>query len=109
VALQATARLLREHQRGADLAVRLGGEEFAMLLPETDLEGAATLAERLRAACDALRLEVPGGALTGMQVTMSIGATGCGAEDRSMDDVLRRADAALYRAKHGGRNRVELA
>jgi diguanylate cyclase (GGDEF)-like protein len=44
-----------------------------------------------------------------MQVTMSIGATGCGAEDRSMDDVLRRADAALYRAKHGGRNRVELA
>ncbi len=108
VALQATARLLRERQRGADLAARLGGEEFAMLLPETDLDGAAALAERLRAACEALRLEVPGGALTGMHVTMSIGAASCGVDDKSLDDVLRRTDAALYRAKHGGRNRVEL-
>src|SRR5574341_582067 len=69
VALQAAARLLREHQRGADLAARLGGEEFAMLLPETDLDGAAALAERLRAGCEALRLDVPGGALTGVRVT----------------------------------------
>lgn len=108
VALQAAARLLREHQRGADLAARLGGEEFAMLLPETDLDGAAALAERLRAGCEALRLDVPGGALTGVRVTMSVGAVSCGVDDKSLDDVLRRTDAALYRAKHAGRNRVEL-
>ncbi|HEX9582215.1 MAG TPA: GGDEF domain-containing protein [Gemmatimonadales bacterium] len=105
-ALQAVARLLREHQRAADLPARVGGEEFAMLLPETEVAGAVALAERLRAACEALRIQVPGGVFAPLTVTMSVGVAECGAQDRSLDDVLRRADAALYRAKHGGRNRV---
>ncbi|HXV85509.1 MAG TPA: GGDEF domain-containing protein, partial [Gemmatimonadales bacterium] len=106
-ALQAVARLLNEHQRGADLAARLGGEEFAMLLPETDRAGAMTTAERLRGACEALRVQVPGGVFAPLTFTMSVGVAEFTAEDRSLDDVLRRADAALYRAKHAGRNRVE--
>ncbi len=105
--LHAVAEVLREHQRHADLPARLGGEEFAVLLAETDLEGAMAVAERLRAGCEALRVTVPGGLWAGLTVTMSVGAAGCAAEDQSLDDVLRRADAALYRAKHEGRNRVE--
>lgn len=105
--LQAVARLLGEHQRAPDLSARLGGEEFAMLLPETDLAGAVTLAERLRVACEVLRVPDPGGVWSGLTLTMSVGATSCQDLDASLDDVLRRADAALYRAKHGGRNRVE--
>ncbi len=105
--LRAVAELLREQQRGADLPARFGGEEFAILLPETDLEGAVAVAERLRAGCEALRVTVPGGLWTGLSVTMSVGAAGCAADDASLDDMLRRADAALYRAKHEGRNRVE--
>lgn len=105
--LQATAGLLKQHERGADLPARLGGEEFAILLPETDLEGAAALAERLREACEALRVTVPGGLWTGLTVTMSLGAASCDPEDKSFEDLLRRADATLYRAKHQGRNRVE--
>jgi len=105
--LQAVANLLREHQRAADLPSRLGGEEFAMLLPETDLAGSVAFAERLREACEALRVEVPGGVFKPVTLTMSVGAAQCVAEDKALDDPLRRADVALYRAKHAGRNRVE--
>jgi diguanylate cyclase (GGDEF)-like protein len=105
--LRATAGLLKQHERGADLPARLGGEEFAILLPETDLDGAVVLAERLRAACEALRVTVPGGVWTGLTVTMSVGAATCDPEDKTFEDLLRRADATLYRAKHEGRNRVE--
>jgi diguanylate cyclase (GGDEF)-like protein len=106
-ALQAIGRLLKEHQRAADLPSRLGGEEFAMLLPETDLAGTVAFAERLRTACEAMRVEVPGGVFAALSLTMSIGAAQCAGEDKALDDALRRADMALYRAKHAGRNRVE--
>ena len=105
--LQAVAELLRIHQRAADLPARLGGEEFAMVLPETDVPGALIMAERLRAACEVLKIDVPGGVWAGLSLTMSIGVARCEDMDTSLDDVLRRADAALYRAKHDGRNRVE--
>jgi diguanylate cyclase (GGDEF)-like protein len=105
--LRATADLLKRHERGADLPARLGGEEFAILLPETDLEGAVALAERLRAACEALRVTVPGGLWSGLSITMSVGVATCDPEDKTFEDLLRRADATLYRAKHEGRNRVE--
>jgi diguanylate cyclase (GGDEF)-like protein len=105
--LRATADLLKQHERGADLPARLGGEEFAILLPETDLEGAVALAERLRAACEALRVTVPGGLWSGLSITMSVGVATCDPEDKTFEDLLRRADATLYRAKHEGRNRVE--
>lgn len=105
--LRAAAGLLLQRERGADLPARLGGEEFAILLPETDLEGATAVAERLRAACEAMRVTVPGGLWSGLAVTMSLGVATCEPEDKSFEDLLRRADATLYRAKHEGRNRVE--
>lgn len=105
--LRAAAGLLKQHERGADLPARLGGEEFAILLPETDLDGAVVLAERLRTACEGLRVTEPGGLWSGLTVTMSLGVATCDPEDRSFDDLFRRADATLYRAKHKGRNRVE--
>jgi diguanylate cyclase (GGDEF)-like protein len=104
--LQATARLLGEHRRGADVAARLGGEEFAMLLPETDAAGATAFAERLRAALEAMRIPVPTAPPGGVGMTMSVGVASCSAGDTALDAVLRRADEALYRAKRDGRNRV---
>jgi diguanylate cyclase (GGDEF)-like protein len=89
--------------READLAGRIGGEEFLMILPETDLGGARQFAERLRGAIASTPIPIAGGAL---QITCSLGV----AERRPMDDepgqLLARADAALYAAKAGGRNRV---
>lgn len=94
--------LLRVLRRG-DVAARLGGEEFAILLPGTDAAGAKVLGERLRSLMENSRISTTQGAL---QVTMSMGiAALCG----DADSTLAHADAALYRAKHSGRNRVEMA
>jgi diguanylate cyclase (GGDEF)-like protein len=85
----------------------LGGEEFGVLLPETDLAGAAELAERLRAGIAVTRVT----AVDGDDVTLSvsIGCADVGPTDESIDCVLARADVALYRAKNTGRNRVEVS
>lgn len=91
-------------KRETDLFGRLGGEEFALLLPETGLSGATDIAVRLRRACHAIH--VPG--TNGAKITVSIGATQIRLDDGSFDEVLSRADAALYRAKHCGRDRVEV-
>lgn len=109
VVLQVTARLLTEHRRSADVPARIGGEEFAVLLPETDLPGAVTLAERLRAGLPAAPIPLTGNPGATVTMTMSIGVTVCRGTDGSLSDVLRRADAALYRAKTAGRNRVVTA
>ena len=104
--LRAVAAALRGAIRVEDLPVRWGGEEFAVLLPGTDLPAAVALAERLRAA---VRDGVPHPA--GGRVTVSIGAArlGLGPPDAALDAALRIADAALYRAKASGRDRVEAA
>jgi diguanylate cyclase (GGDEF)-like protein len=88
--------------RSNDSVVRYGGEEFLLLLPEVDLAAAARIAERARATVAASVLA------SGVRVTVSLGV----AErhpGESRDDLIRRADGALYRAKGGGRNRVEVA
>ena len=97
--------LLKNGIRSTDLAARYGGEEFTVLLPNTDLEGAVLAADGLR-----LKFEASSHTLEGqtIQKTMSLGAA-CFMPDaeRSPEDLLKAADEALYRAKHGGRNRVE--
>ncbi len=90
-------------QREADLAGRIGGEEFLMILPETDLGGALTFAERLRKAVASTPVPLPGG---GLEVTCSLGIAERLPGDQDAGQLLARADAALYRAKAGGRNRV---
>ncbi len=89
--------------RTTDVAGRIGGEEFLLVLPETDLEGALLLAERLRAATGDSPFLLPSGALP---VTCSLGVAERREEDRDGGSLMGRADGALYLAKRGGRNKV---
>lgn len=104
--LCAVAQALRDSGRVTDLAARLGGEEFGLLLPDASLEQAAGIAERMRAAIATLHPAAPDGSL--IKVTISIGLARLGA-DGTLDAALSEADKALYRAKRQGRDRVELA
>ncbi len=91
--------------RRSDHLGRLGGEEFAILLPDTDAEGARELAERLRQMIDDTPVETAAGMI---HYSVSIGIALFTRADGNADALLARADHALYRAKHGGRNRVEM-
>ena len=100
--VQLCAQIVRKQ----DLLGRLGGEEFALLLPQTSLEDATHLVERLRHHIEISGLELqPGSAPTSL--TASFGVTALRPEDLRVEELLGRADQALYRAKDGGRNRVE--
>jgi diguanylate cyclase (GGDEF)-like protein len=92
--------------RDEDLLGRLGGEEFALVLPETEPLRAAILANRLREAVSDLSFDGKHGAFN---VTISIGISEPGFADIDIMHALERADAALYKAKQNGRNRVEIA
>lgn len=89
--------------READLAGRIGGEEFLMVLPETELSGVRPFAERLRRTLAANPVRLPSGPLS---VTCSLGIAERAATDLEPGQLLARADAALYRAKGAGRDRV---
>jgi diguanylate cyclase (GGDEF)-like protein len=101
--LRAVGDLLRASSRDVDVAARLGGEEFAMLLPQTDLEGGAALAERVREGLAALDLQTPEGER--LLVTASFGVASYPPTD-TVEQLLRVADSALYRAKAAGKDRV---
>ncbi|WP_205754875.1 PAS domain-containing protein [Azoarcus sp. DD4] len=103
--LQHVAELIRHSLRSSDVAGRLGGEEFAVLLPGTTLEDGRRLAERLRATLSFNPANTDAGSVT---VTVSIGVTAL-ASDVTASAALVRADAALYAAKGAGRNRVCVA
>ena len=102
--LQHLAELSRHRLRAIDLFGRLGGEEFGILLPGTDAAGAWKCAESLRRHVAETPLQSSRGAIP---FTVSIGLTVFESGDDAPDGILARADAALYRAKLGGRNRVE--
>ena len=91
--------------RGIDLACRYGGEEFVIVMPETDMAVAATVAERLRRRIATEPFPIEQGARA-IEVTISIGLASLDGEDDTAQTILRRADQALYRAKRDGRNRV---
>ncbi len=102
--LRGLADLLKQHLRQYDTAARYGGEEFALILPETGMEEAMQVAERLRVATEKLIFED----LSELQMTASFGIASAPAESiQSVDDLIREADYALYNAKRSGRNRVE--
>ncbi len=103
--LRETGRRIQETIRLGDLAGRYGGEEFMVLLPRCDQATAAEAAERLRAA---LAEPMQFDELT-LNMTASIGVATLGTETLDLTDWIARADRALYRAKDGGRNRVEIA
>lgn len=104
--LRQLADILRRLVRAGDLLARIGGEEFAVLMPDTDVEQARAFAERVRQTVESAAF-MPGGAPR--QVTVSIGLAAM-AEDRlQRSELLRTADRALYAAKEAGRNRVVVA
>lgn len=107
--LARVAATMRHRVRNIDAIGRYGGEEFLLVLPETDEDGARTLAEELRQAVAGLKFEPPGG--NGMvSITVSIGIATTTGDDsdaaRLAHRLLQDADSAVYRAKSGGRNRI---
>jgi len=103
--LRQLAELMRDGQRKIDMLGRIGGEEFAILLPGTELDAAAVFAERLRGRVAETPMRLDDGAA--LHVTVSIGLAAMGGKHPGGDAALIRADQALYCAKRGGRNRVE--
>jgi diguanylate cyclase (GGDEF)-like protein len=104
--LEQTGARLQASARTTDTVARIGGEEFVVLAPQVHAEGLTVLAERLRADLAASGFELPGARL---ELTVSVGATLVAPSDASAQQVLERADQALYRAKAEGRNRVVVA
>jgi diguanylate cyclase (GGDEF)-like protein len=104
--LRQFARQASDLKRCGDSLGRLGGEEFGVLLPETNVENAIVFAERLRARCAQIEVSTPQGVAT---VTISIGLAQAQPDEPSVQSLLQRSDAALYLAKRNGRNRCEVA
>jgi diguanylate cyclase (GGDEF)-like protein len=103
VVLRDVGRILRQNSREVDVAARYGGEEMALILPHTDLEGAYAIAERVRGAVEGLRtprLDERGE----LQITISAGVAAT--VDATKDTLIAEADAALYAAKRQGKNQT---
>jgi hypothetical protein len=103
--LREFATRIRRDTRGIDLACRLGGEEFVVVMPDCDLAKAYQVGERLRQCIAAAPFEV-GGKVGLLQVTASVGVAALEFDDDAPEQMLKRADEALYCAKRDGRNRV---
>jgi diguanylate cyclase (GGDEF)-like protein len=103
--LRALAKVCQENLREVDLLGRYGGEEFAILLPETDAQAAEQVAERLRQQIASTPVETPRGPIS---FTVSLGVTIALDGISELAVLLDRADTAMYAAKQAGRNRVEV-
>lgn len=104
VVLKTVAEICKESLREVDTLGRLGGEEFAILLPQTSHNMACEVAERVRLAVQDANIIVETG-VEAIRVTVSIGVAICSGLT-TLDEMLKSADAALYKAKHAGRNKV---
>jgi len=104
-ALAHFARLVSDTRRHEDVIARVGGEEFALLLPGTDLRDAMAMADQLCKRIGSTPLETTA---VGLPMTSSFGVATISENDTSLDDVVLRADRALYRSKRAGRNQVDL-
>jgi diguanylate cyclase (GGDEF)-like protein len=102
-ALIETVAVIKKNIRGEDLLFRLGGEEFAVMLPETTKLAAFDTAKRIRIAISEIVIQTP---IAPLCFTLSIGIAECTPVDNDIDVILKRADEALYRAKSSGRNKV---
>jgi diguanylate cyclase len=105
--IKAVADVLSKQTKGKDLASRFGGEEFVVLLPETDVEGAVAVAESIRSTIENSRVVRPKTGEEVRRLTISIGVTRF-VEGEQVKETISRADEALYAAKENGRNRVEV-
>jgi diguanylate cyclase (GGDEF)-like protein len=103
--LRDVAALLREYSREIDAPARYGGEELALILPQTDLEGAYQLAERLREGIETHQITMLDGHAP-LRVTASIGVAAFPDSANDAADLVAMADAALYNAKRAGKNKT---
>ena len=101
--LREFARRLRKNVRGIDLACRFGGEEFVVVMPDTDAAVAETVAERVRAEIADKPFVIGGQSVS---ITVSVGVSSLKGGPDTAADLLKRADVALYEAKTSGRNKV---
>ncbi|SEK74123.1 diguanylate cyclase (GGDEF) domain-containing protein [Colwellia chukchiensis] len=101
-----TAKAINELLRMGDLFGRYGGEEFAVILPNTELSGAEEVAERIRQTIALKAVDYQG---QNIGITVSLGVAVLAQQDKRYEDLISRADNALYKAKFSGRNRVSLA
>jgi len=103
--LKITANTLTHSLRKSDIHARMGGEEFAILLINTDIKGAKLFSEKLRSTVENMTYVKE---KIKINITASIGITVLKEEDESIYEIFKRADQALYMAKNGGRNRVTI-
>lgn len=103
--LRTLADRLSQHVREFDILCRYGGDEFALLLPETDLFMASSVAERLRSSIADEPINTDGGSVP---ITISLGVTKATSNTSNLEELLKSADRALYAAKQSGRNRLEI-
>jgi diguanylate cyclase len=106
--IRSIATILRDNVKGKDLAARYGGEEFVVVLPDTPIEGARSLAEKIRKIVEGSRIKRVGNNEIVANVTISLGVA-CRHPGETDQELVSRADAALYQSKQQGRNRVTLA
>ncbi len=99
------SKLLKEERRLNDVLARVGGEEFALILPGTDVEGSIKIADKLREKIETNEMIVEG---TEISMTASFGVATISVHDTCLSDIIVRADRALYRSKRAGRNQVDL-
>jgi two-component system cell cycle response regulator len=107
-ALRRVAEVLQENRRDYDLTARWGGEEFLLVIPGANLEQARLVAERVRAAIQSIELRVAGSETLTLRASLGVAAAEPSAAPVTLDELLARADDAMYRAKREGRNRVRL-
>ncbi len=103
-ALRTMTKMCRLALRTNDIFGRMGGEEFAAVLPEIDIKNALEVSERIRMSLEKLEIDYDGKPI---RITVSIGVTSLESLDRNIESLLKRADKALYTAKNNGRNRIE--
>ncbi len=101
--MQSVAACILKSCRKSDIAGRVGGEELSTFLPETNLDGALALAEKMRITIEKTAIQVDGNSI---KVTVSVGVATKKHNKQSVSDILQEADMAMYRAKKDGRNRV---
>lgn len=104
--LQKTSEAMRKTLRSYDILARVGGEEFAIILPETDIKSAETIAERLRKRVYENSIQYED---IEIKITISIGVTQSYINDKNIDDIIVRADRALYISKEKGQNSVTVS
>ncbi|MCG8688768.1 MAG: GGDEF domain-containing protein [Desulfobacterales bacterium] len=103
--LKMLSNLIKEHIKGKDIASRFGGEEFIIVLPETDLKGGSALAEHIRTSLESMRWRTKQSGKAIGAITISLGIAQY-APGENLDTLIQRADNALYTAKQNGRNQT---